>query len=263
MPDENRPLIAITIGDPAGIGPEVVVKALSRKSIYEMCRPLVIGDKNTVRAAVGLIQESSIINPVVKASDALSIFGTIDLIDMHNLEWDKVQSGQVSAVCGRASMEYVQKAFQLALNRDVKGIVTAPINKEATMQAGYPGLGHLEYLAQATGVTDYATMLVSGSLCCVHLTTHYSLREACDFVKRENIIRRLKLIDASFCQWGFEKSVIGVAGLNPHAGESGKRSRKLPRRKNTRLVWGLMCAGLFLPIQFLIWQFEANLMLSW
>lgn len=226
MPDGNRPLIAVTIGDPAGIGPEVVVKALSSKVIYDMCRPLVIGEKDTVKAAVGLIQESLILNPVDKASEASGKFGTIDLIDMHNLEWNEVKTGHVSAVCGRAAMEYVEKALQLALNHDIKGIVTAPINKEATMLAGYPGMGHLEYFAQATGVADYATMLVSGSLCCVHLTTHYSLREACDFVKRENIIRRLKLIDASFRQWGFEKPVIGVAGLNPHAGENGMFGRE-------------------------------------
>ena len=226
MPDGNRPLIAITIGDPAGIGPEVVVKALSNKVIYEMCRPLVIGEKSTVKAAVDLIKESLTLNPVDKVSDASGQFGTIDLIDMHNLNWNKVKTGQASAVCGRASMEYVEKAFQLALNNDVKGVVTAPINKVATMLAGYPGLGHLEYLAQAAGVAEYATMLVSGNLCCVHLTTHYSLREACDFVKKEKIIKRLKLIDTSFRQWGFRKPVIGVAGLNPHAGENGMFGRE-------------------------------------
>jgi 4-hydroxythreonine-4-phosphate dehydrogenase len=225
MADEKRPIFAITIGDPAGIGSEVVVKALSKKEIYDMCRPLVVGESATMRAVVRLVNKSLSLHVVEKATDTRGEFGFIDVLDMHNLDWDKVEIGRVSAECGRASMEFIDRAMHLALDREVRGIVTAPINKEATMLAGYPGLGHLEYIAKATGATEYATMLATGNLRCVHLTTHCSLRQACDYVKQERILGRLKLTDSSFRQWGFGKPRIGVAGLNPHAGEEGMFGR--------------------------------------
>ena len=226
MTDDKRPIIAITIGDPAGIGPEVVVKALANKAIYDMCRPLVIGESATLRAAIELTRKSLTIHPVEKAADIQGKFGTIDILDMHNLDLAKVKAGQLSAECGRAAWGFMEKAVQLALNHEVTAMANAPINKEATMLAGHSGLGHLEYMAQATGTKIYATMLATGNLRCVHLTTHYSLREACDKVKKEFILQNLKLTDKSFRQWGFAKPVIGVAGLNPHAGEGGMFGRE-------------------------------------
>ena len=221
MTGDNRPIIAITIGDPAGIGPEVVVKVLANKEIYDLCRPLVIGEGATVLAAIKLTRKSLTIRPIEKSSDTLGKFGAIDILDMHNLDWNKVKIGRLSAECGRAAWEFMEKAVQMALNHEAAAMANAPINKEATMLAGYTGLGHLEYMAQATGTKIYATMLATGNLRCVHLTTHYSLREACDKVKKDYILERLRLTDESFRQWGFGKPVIGVAGLNPHAGEGG------------------------------------------
>lgn len=226
MSIENRPLIAITIGDPAGIGPEVVVKALSDKALYDICRPLVIGEGATVRAAIELTRKPLVLHSVEKASDTLGNFGVVDILDMHNLAWDKAKIGVISAECGRASMAFLEKAMQLALHREITAMVNAPINKEATMLAGFTGLGHLEYMAQATNTKTYATMLATDNLRCVHLTTHYSLKEACDRVKKGFILERLKLTDASFRQWGFGRPVIGVAALNPHAGEGGMFGRE-------------------------------------
>jgi 4-phospho-D-threonate 3-dehydrogenase / 4-phospho-D-erythronate 3-dehydrogenase len=226
VPIEKRPLIAITIGDPAGIGPEVVVKALSDKVIYNFCRPLVIGESATIRAAITLTQKPLILHPVEKAPDTIGQFGAVDILDMHNLDWNKVNIGHISADCGRASMEFLDKAMQLALNREVTAMVNAPINKEATLLAGFTGLGHLEYIAAATNTKSYATMFASGNLRCVHLTTHYALRQACDYVKKDYILARLQLTDTSFHQWGFGKPVIGVAALNPHAGEGGMFGRE-------------------------------------
>jgi 4-phospho-D-threonate 3-dehydrogenase / 4-phospho-D-erythronate 3-dehydrogenase len=226
MGNEERPVIAITMGDPAGIGPEVVMKALSHREIYRICCPLVIGESGTLRAAIKTIDKPLELRPVEKVSDVEGIFGTIDLLDMQNLDWNKVKIGQVSAECGRASMEFIEKALHLILNHKVKGLVTAPVNKEATLLAGYPGLGHLEYLAQATRTRDYATMLATGYLRCVHLTTHYSLKEACNLVKQDLVLGRLKLTDKSFRNWGFGSPRIGVAGLNPHAGEGGMFGRE-------------------------------------
>jgi 4-hydroxythreonine-4-phosphate dehydrogenase len=191
-----------------------------------MCRPLVIGESATLRAAIELIGKPLTIYPVEKVSDTSGKFGMIDILDIHNMEWESVKVGQVSAACGRASMEFLKKAMQLALSHEVTAMVNAPINKEATMLAGYTGLGHLEYMAQATGTKIYATMLATDNLRCVHLTTHYSLREACARVKKNYILSRLKLTDKSFRQWGFGKPIIGVAGLNPHAGEGGMFGRE-------------------------------------
>jgi len=226
MNGEEKPIIAITLGDPAGIGPEVVVKALFNKLIYEICRPLVVGEMATVEAAINLIKKPLELRIVEKASDVLGNFGVIDILDLHNIEWDNIEVGQVSAECGRASMEFIEKAMRLTLDHEVIAMVTAPINKEATMLAGYPGLGHLEYLAQATGTNEYATMLAVGNLRCVHLTTHHSLKEACNQVKKDRILGRLKLTDESFQRWGFGKPRIGVAALNPHAGEDGMFGRE-------------------------------------
>ena len=226
MTVEKRPVIAITIGDPAGIGPEVVVKALSDETIYDMCRPFVIGESAAVRAAIALTGINLNLNPIGKVLDTIGKSGTIDILDMHNLEWDKVKMGTLSADCGRASMEFLEKAMQFAMNHEIMAMVNAPINKEATMLAGYTGLGHLEYMAASTNTKIYATMLATGNLRCVHLTTHYSLKEACGRVKKDFILERLKLTDLSFRQWGFVQPVIGVAALNPHAGEDGMFGRE-------------------------------------
>jgi 4-hydroxythreonine-4-phosphate dehydrogenase len=188
MTGDKRPIIAITIGDPAGIGPEIVAKVLANKAIYDMCRPLVIGENATLRAAIGLIQKPLTIHPIEKAADTLGKFGIIDILEMHNLDWAKVKVGRLSTECGRAAWEFMEKAVQLALNHEVSAMANAPINKEATMLAGYTGLGHLEYMAQTTGTKIYATMLATGNLRCVHLTTHYSLRAACDQVKKDYIL---------------------------------------------------------------------------
>jgi 4-hydroxythreonine-4-phosphate dehydrogenase len=226
MTTDNRPIIAITTGDPAGIGPEVVVKALTDKTIYEMCRPLVIGSSSVIRAAIHMLKITAQIQTVEKAAETMGKYGVIDVLDMHNPDCSQVKPGQLSEACGKAAMVYLEKALQLALNREITAMVNAPINKEATVLAGYTGLGHLEYLAKATKTKIYATMLATGNLRCVHLTTHYSLRDACNKVKKNFILERLQLTDVSFRQWGFGKPVIGVAALNPHGGEGGMFGRE-------------------------------------
>jgi 4-phospho-D-threonate 3-dehydrogenase / 4-phospho-D-erythronate 3-dehydrogenase len=221
MSADNRPVIAITMGDAAGIGPEVVAKALSEPEVYKLCRPLVIGDGRVMKNALDLTGSAGCLNPVAGAASAVFKEGCIDLIDMHNLAAEQFAMGCLSAACGRSSVEYIYKAAELAQKGEVSAIVTAPINKEATRLAGLGELGHLELLAHYSGAKEYATMLVSGVLRVVHLTTHYSLKKALDFVTRERISARLTLIDRSFREWGLEKPRIAVAALNPHGGEGG------------------------------------------
>jgi 4-hydroxythreonine-4-phosphate dehydrogenase len=223
---DMRPLIAITIGDAAGIGPETVVKALLSKEIYQLTRPLVVGAMPALQQALALVGGTAALHKVDGVREVKGGFGTIDLLDLANLSGDDLTYGRISLACGKASMEFIQKAAQLAMSREVQAIVTAPINKEATQLAGYADVGHLEFLARLTGSKQYATMLVSGKLRAVHLTTHHSLIEACQLVTAERVLERLRLTQRYFIDWGFERPRIGVAALNPHGGESGMMGRE-------------------------------------
>lgn len=222
----DLPLIAITMGDAAGIGPEIIVKVLQSKSIYEICRPLVIGESTIMQRAINLIDKTMMLKHVYTVNEVDYMPGTINTLDMHNLQLSEVLTGQVCSACGRAAMEFINLATELVLKGEAKAMVTAPINKKASKQAGYGDVGHLEFLAHLTNTTEYATMLVSGPLRVVHLTTHYSLREACNMVTRQNVLGKLKLIKQSFSTWGINGTKIAVAALNPHAGEEGLFGRE-------------------------------------
>lgn len=221
MSVKQRPMIVITMGDAAGIGPEVIVKALLSKQIYDSCCPLVVGDGVTMSRAIKLLDSPLQLHLVNESGEANGEFGSIDFIDLKNLDQSEISVGQICGACGKAAMEYIAQAAQLALTGKVRAVVTTPINKEATLQAGYGDVGHLEYFARITDTREYATMLVSGSLRAVHLTTHHSLRDACELVTKERILAKLKLTHDSFEQWGITHPRIGVAALNPHAGEGG------------------------------------------
>lgn len=221
MAEERRPLIAVTMGDAAGIGPEVVAKALASEEIYRICRPLVIGEYKAIRKALQLAKLPNELRPATAPAGAGRQPGAIDLLDLRNLKEEDVLPGKVCKSCGKAAVEYIIKAAELALHHEVEAIVTAPINKEATRSAGYGELGHLELLARYTGAEEYATMLVSGPLRVVHLTTHYSLKDALLCINRENILAKLRLIQRSFRDWGIPHPRIAVAALNPHGGEGG------------------------------------------
>jgi 4-hydroxythreonine-4-phosphate dehydrogenase len=221
MMAKERTPIAITMGDAAGIGPEIVVKALLKKQIYGICYPLVIGEGTAMQAAIKLVNRPVKLYPVKTVAELKGQFGVIDLLDLRNLDWKEVVIGQISGACGKAAMEYIAEAARLAVQGKVKAIVTAPISKEATIKAGYGDVGHLEFLARLTHAAEYATMLVSGPLRVVHLTTHHSLSQACALVTRERVLARLKLTHDSLLKWGIKRPRIGVAALNPHAGEGG------------------------------------------
>jgi 4-hydroxythreonine-4-phosphate dehydrogenase len=218
---DKRPTIVVTMGDAAGIGPEIVTKALSSKKIYSVCRPLVIGDAGILSGVIGSLKSTLILRTVKAADEVSGEFGAIDLIDLKNLDRQEVAPGQVSASCGRAAMEYVVEATQLALNRKIKAIVTAPISKEATIRAGFGDMGHMEYFARVTHTAEYATMLASGPLRVVHLSTHYSLKNACERVNKERILGKVRLTHDCFQKWGIAHPRIAVAALNPHGGEGG------------------------------------------
>lgn len=216
-----RPPIGITMGDAAGIGPEVIVKSLKEADIYQLCLPVVIGSREVMRWAAQQFWPQTKTRAIGSVNEARGQPGTIDVLDIPNLKIEDIAIGQVCAASGKAAMEYVIESTRLAQEGAIKAIVTAPLNKEAARLAGYPDLGHMELFARLTGTKQLATMLVAGPLRVVHLTTHKSLREACQLVTRELVLDRLRLIHQCFQNWGVAHPRIGVAALNPHAGEGG------------------------------------------
>ena len=226
MVANRRPIIAITMGDAAGIGPEIVVKALRSEEIYNHCRPLVLADANVLSYVIKALSSPLKLRRVRPSDEVKGEFGTIDVIDLKNLDKNEIITGQICTACGKAAMEYIAEAARLAMEGKVAAVVTAPINKEATVRAGYGDIGHLEYFARITHTTEYAIMLASGPLRVVHLSTHYSLKEACERVSKEKILARLRLTHDSFQRWGINRPRIAVAALNPHGGEGGLLGRE-------------------------------------
>ena len=221
MDANDKPAIAITMGDPCGIGPEVVVKALSDPRVYASCRPLVVGNTYAMERAVELTGSSLRINETDDPSAAGVDPRVVDVLDIHNLNPEDITVGRISPACGKAAMEWVTRAGELAVAGAVAGLATAPLNKEAASLAGYESIGHMELLQELTGSKTVATMLMAKNLRVVHLTTHRSLRLACDYVKKPRILDFLQLTHDSFVTWGFPHPRIGAAALNPHGSDGG------------------------------------------
>ena len=219
--DKARPIVGISVGDPGGIGPEVTVKALAVPKVYEQCRPLVIGDASVVRDALRFTDLSLVVNAVDAPEKGIYKLGVVDVLDMGNMPIDQVQYGVVTAQQGRASFEYVAKNIELAMARRMDATVTGPINKAAINEAGFHFAGHTEIYAKMTGTRDYAMMLAEGNFRVAHVSTHVSLREACDRVKRERVLRVIELSHDALLKLGIANPRIAVAGLNPHCGEGG------------------------------------------
>lgn len=209
------------MGDPAGIGPEICVKALSRVAVYEQCRPLVVGDAAVMQQAVDALFPLLKINTISSVADAKFEYGTIDVFDLKNVTIDELQAGVVSAMAGNAAFEAVTKVIELALANEIDATVTAPINKESIHKAGHHFSGHTEIYAHYTNTAKFAMLLADENLRVIHATTHVSLRKACDLCKKERVLEVISLLQDACVQFGIANPRIAVAGLNPHAGENG------------------------------------------
>lgn len=214
------PILAITMGDPAGIGAEIAVKTLAEKEMYGICRPLIIGDACVMEDAVRLCRLDLAINAIEEPAAGKYRSGILDVLDMGTLTLKEHVYKQVTARQGDAAYRYVAKAIELAMAGKVDGTVTGPINKESLNLAGHHYSGHTEIYGALTGTKDYAMMLADGDFRVVHVSTHVSLRQACDRVKTPRVLRVIELADAALKQLGIAKPRIGVAGLNPHCGEA-------------------------------------------
>ena len=217
----KKPLIGITQGDPAGIGAEIAVKALLREEIRRICRPILIGDRACVQDALrfcALTADLSLWQPPAEpAADAR----TISLLNLDLLPPNYRQYGRVSAEAGDCAFRYIRKAIDLALAGVLQAIVTGPINKESLHLAGYPYAGHTEIFADLTATKDYGMLLTSPSLRVIHVTTHVSMRQACDLITTERVCRTIRLAAQACRLLGIDAPRIGVAGFNVHSSENG------------------------------------------
>lgn len=212
--------IALTMGDPAGIGPEIIIKALSHVEIYQKCIPIVVGDQAVLADAVRFCGLPLEIQEISDVEEARGEFGKIDLINLKQVMAGAWEYKRNSAECGEASFQYVVYAIRLAMEKKVQAVVTAPINKKSLNMAGYHYSGHTEIFAEYTGTKDFAMLLASKSLRVIHVSTHCSLREACDRVKKDRILKVIRLAHEGMQQLGCLHPRIGVAGLNPHCSEN-------------------------------------------
>lgn len=209
------------MGDPASIGPEIAVKALFNEKVHAICRPLIVGDAGVFNDIITRLKLPAKVNAITKVADATFKPGTIDVFDLKNVDMGKLQFGEISAMAGGASFEAVKRVIELALAGDVDATVTGPINKKSINEAGHHFAGHTEIYAHYTGTKKYAMLLVEENMRVIHVSTHVSLREACDLVKKDRIIQVIELLHNGILQLGATNTKIGVAGLNPHAGDSG------------------------------------------
>ena len=215
------PIIAITMGDPASIGPEIAVKALLKQNIHDICRPLIVGDAAVFEQIISLLKLPAKVNAISKVADANFAVGTIDVLDLNITDIYKLEFGKINAMCGEASFQAVKKVIELALSKEVDATVTGPINKKSINEAGHHFAGHTEIYAHYSGTKKYAMLLVEDNINVIHVSTHVSLRQACDLVKKERIVQVIELIVDGLKRLGKTNLKIGVAGLNPHAGDSG------------------------------------------
>lgn len=225
--NRERPIIAITMGDPASIGPELSVKALAHKEIYEICRPLIVGDLGMLEKAMTITGlEGYVLNRVAALEEGVYEHGTIDVLDMGLVDKDSLPIGAVSWEAGEAAFRYVEKAIGLAMSGEADATVTNALNKEAINLAGHHFAGHTEIYAKYTGTEKYTMMLAHGDLRVVHVSTHVSLREACDRVKKDRVLEVIRIAWKACRDLGIESPRVGVAGLNPHSGENGLFGRE-------------------------------------
>jgi 4-phospho-D-threonate 3-dehydrogenase / 4-phospho-D-erythronate 3-dehydrogenase len=216
-----KPIVAITMGDPASIGPEIAIKALLEKKIYDMCRPLLVGDSVVFEQIIQKLSLPATIHTIADVKEAAYAYGNIDVFDLGNTDVNQLVFGEISAMAGNAAFQAVKKVIELALAGEVDATVTGPLNKKSMNEAGHHFAGHTEIYAQYTNTSKYGMLLVEDKMKVIHVSTHVSLRQACDLVKKERILHVIQLLHNGMKQLGETNLKIGVAGLNPHAGDSG------------------------------------------
>lgn len=217
----KRPVLGVTMGDPAGVGPEIIARAAAEPAVRAACRPVVIGAAATMREALALVGSAQAVHAVSRVADCRWAEGTVEVLDLGNVDMATLPRGEVSAAAGRAAYEYIERSVALVQAGEIDAIVTAPVNKEALAAAGVQHSGHTEILAQLSNTRDFAMLLMGKELKVIHVTTHVALRRVPDLVTRERVLKTIRLAQKTLQGLGQPHGRIAVAGLNPHAGEDG------------------------------------------
>ena len=217
----SQPILAVTLGDPAGTGPELITRALTQSAIRSVCRPVVVGDAAVLTAALALTGVAATVRRVTDLRTLTEDPAVIDVVDLANVDLPRLERGRVSAAAGQASYTSVRRAVELVLAGDAHAVVTSAINKAAWHAAGIAYAGHTELLAELCGQPPVTMMLVADRLRVCHVSTHVSLAQAIARVRPERILQVIELAHAGLRQLGIEDPHLAVAGLNPHAGEGG------------------------------------------
>jgi len=220
------PRIVITMGDPAGIGPEIIIKALSLAEIYETCQPVVVGSAWVLEVALEFSRSPALIgkpklNPITEVGKARFKHGAIDVFDLGNMDVERLKLGKVDPMCGKASFEYIKKGIEIVQSGGAKAMVTAPLCKKSLEEAGFSYPGHTELLAELTGTKDFAMMLVGGNLKVVLVTRHLPLKDVASSLTKEKVLLAIRLGIKAMKVFGIDSPKVGVCALNPHAGEWG------------------------------------------
>lgn len=222
----KRPIIAITMGDPAGVGPEIVAKALAREEVWGCCRPLVIGDAGVLARAAVVVDLPLTPRAVADVAEARFDPAAPDVFDLRSVDLAALQPARVSATAGRAAVAYIEQATELALSGQADAIATGPINKAALQAAGSPHIGHTELLAELTGAGQVTTMLATPGLRVIHVTRHVPLAQVAARITRERVLETIRLTDAGLREMGISQPRVAVAALNPHGGDEGLLGRE-------------------------------------
>lgn len=217
----KKPYIAIPIGDPAGIGPEIVVKALMEKELQENINCLVIGDTNIIEHAMKITGASLQIQKVTNVKNAKYASGILNVYPINNIDMQKFEIGKINGMCGKAAFEYIKKSIELALEKQVDAVATTPINKESLKAGNIPFIGHTEIFGSLTKTADPLTMFEVHGMRIFFLTRHVSLKQACDLVKKDRIKDYVKRCYEMLKTLGVTDGTMAIAGLNPHSGEHG------------------------------------------
>lgn len=216
-----KPLIAVTMGDPAGIGPEIVARTIDDKEIFNIARCIVIGDRKIMEKAIQIVGADLKIHVTENPAEGDYSEGVLNLIDLDNINMDQFEYGKVSAMCGQAAYDYIAKSIEITMSGQADAVTTTPINKESLHAAEVPFIGHTEIFGALTGTEDPLTMFETNGLRVFFLTRHKSLRDMLDDIKKDRIIDYVQRCTEALRKLGVNEGTMAVAGLNPHSGEHG------------------------------------------
>lgn len=217
----KKPLIAVPIGDPAGVGPEIVAKSVASEEVFEAADCVIVGDKTIIENAIKIVGVDLTVHVISEAEEGDYRKGILNLIDLGNVDMAKFEFGKVNGMCGKATYEYIAKCIELANEGKVDAVATTPINKESLRAGGINYIGHTEIFGALTGTEDPLTMFETNGMRVFFLTRHVSLREMLDMITKDRIIDYVKRCMKALEKLGVTDGTMAIAGLNPHSGEHG------------------------------------------